>query len=146
MLVFVITHSRLDRYEDFGADNVMTEGSLGGRAAANSRCLALPEVDLQPLPSLTSPSFPSRANQPMAMRTICSDNFARCLSLLSVVLPCPSRYRQIVPAASPISTSTLQLLYSASACSSQNLMPISRYIVVAVVRCSCACSRLPVRR
>ena len=35
---------------------------------------------------------------------------------------------------------------SASACSSQNRMSISRYIVVAVVRCSCACSRLPVRR
>ena len=35
---------------------------------------------------------------------------------------------------------------SASACSSQNVMSISRYIVVAVVRCSWACSRLPVRR
>ena len=35
---------------------------------------------------------------------------------------------------------------SASACSSQNRMSISRYIVVAVVRCSCACSRSPVRR
>src|SRR4030095_12396229 len=34
----------------------------------------------------------------------------------------------------------------ASACSSQYVMPISRYIVVAVARCSCACSRLPVRR
>jgi len=33
-----------------------------------------------------------------------------------------------------------------SACSSQYVMPISRYIVVAVVRCSRACSRLPVRR
>jgi hypothetical protein len=33
----------------------------------------------------------------------------------------------------------------ASACSSQYVIPISRYIVVAVVRCSCACSRLPVR-
>ena len=37
-------------------------------------------------------------------------------------------------------------LISASACSSQNRMSISRYIVVAVVRCSRACSRLPVRR
>ena len=35
---------------------------------------------------------------------------------------------------------------SASACSSQYVMPISRYIDVAVVRCFCACSRLPVRR
>src|SRR5262249_50649407 len=35
---------------------------------------------------------------------------------------------------------------SASACSSQYVIPISRYIVVAVVRCSCACSRLPLRR
>ena len=35
---------------------------------------------------------------------------------------------------------------SASACSSQNRMSISRYIVVAAVRCSCACSRLPVRQ
>jgi hypothetical protein len=35
---------------------------------------------------------------------------------------------------------------SASACSSQNRMSISRYIVVAVVRCSCASSLLPVRR
>jgi hypothetical protein len=35
---------------------------------------------------------------------------------------------------------------SASACSSQNRMSISRYIAVAVVRCSCAGSRLPVRR
>src|SRR5437899_2713429 len=34
-------------------------------------------------------------------------------------------------------------LSSASACSSQNRMSISRYIVVAVVKCSCACSRLP---
>src|SRR5215468_6101306 len=33
-----------------------------------------------------------------------------------------------------------------SACSSQNRMSISRCIVVAVVRCSCACARLPVRR
>jgi hypothetical protein len=30
--------------------------------------------------------------------------------------------------------------------SSQYVMPISRYIVVAMVRCSCACSCLPVRR
>ena len=35
---------------------------------------------------------------------------------------------------------------SVSACFSQNRMSISRYIVAAVVRCSCACSRLPVRR
>jgi hypothetical protein len=35
---------------------------------------------------------------------------------------------------------------SACACSSQYVIPISRYIVVAVVRCSCACSRWPVRR
>src|SRR5262249_31483273 len=35
---------------------------------------------------------------------------------------------------------------SASAFSSQYVIPISRYIVVAVVRCSCACSRWPVRR
>ena len=33
-------------------------------------------------------------------------------------------------------------LISASACSSQNRMSISRYIVVAVVRCSWACSPL----
>jgi hypothetical protein len=37
-------------------------------------------------------------------------------------------------------------LISASACSSQKRMSISRYIVVAVVRCSWACSRWPVRR
>src|SRR5262249_32807678 len=37
-------------------------------------------------------------------------------------------------------------LISACACSIQNRMSISRYIVVAVSRCSCACSRLPVRR
>ena len=35
---------------------------------------------------------------------------------------------------------------SASAVFSQYVIPISQYIVVAVVRCSCACSRLPVRR
>src|SRR6266852_1242828 len=35
---------------------------------------------------------------------------------------------------------------SASACSSQKRMSISRYIVDAVVRCSRACSRWPVRR
>src|SRR5215471_18237997 len=35
---------------------------------------------------------------------------------------------------------------SRSACSSQYVIPISRYIVVAVVRCSCASSPLPVRR
>ena len=35
---------------------------------------------------------------------------------------------------------------SASACPSQNRMSISRYIIAAVVKCSCACSRLPVRR
>src|SRR5262249_30094200 len=34
---------------------------------------------------------------------------------------------------------------SASACSSQYVIPISPYMIVAVVRCSCACSRLPVR-
>jgi hypothetical protein len=38
------------------------------------------------------------------------------------------------------------MLISASVCSSQKPMAISRYIVVAVVRCSWACSRLPVRR
>ena len=35
---------------------------------------------------------------------------------------------------------------SASACSSQKRISISRYIVIAVVRCSRACSRLPVSR
>src|SRR2546427_98721 len=35
---------------------------------------------------------------------------------------------------------------SASAFSSQNRMSIFAYIVVAVARCSCACSRLPERR
>ena len=35
---------------------------------------------------------------------------------------------------------------SVSACSSHNRMSISRYIVVEVVRCSLACSHLPVRR
>ena len=35
---------------------------------------------------------------------------------------------------------------STSASSSQNCMSISRYIVVAMVRCSRACSSLPVRR
>src|SRR5215467_13552210 len=39
-----------------------------------------------------------------------------------------------------------RLCNSASACSSQKRMSISRYIVVAMVRCSCAWSRLPVRR
>jgi hypothetical protein len=39
-----------------------------------------------------------------------------------------------------------QLLISASACSSQKRMSISRYIVVAVVRCSCASCSLRVRR
>src|SRR5262245_22848692 len=34
----------------------------------------------------------------------------------------------------------------ASVCSSQYVIPVARYIVVAVVRCSSACSRLPVRR
>ncbi len=37
-------------------------------------------------------------------------------------------------------------LSSLSTCSSQKRMSMSRYIVVAVLRCSCACSRLPVRR
>jgi hypothetical protein len=32
------------------------------------------------------------------------------------------------------------------ACPSQYVMPISRYIAVAMVRCSCACPRLPARR
>jgi len=35
---------------------------------------------------------------------------------------------------------------AASAFSNQYVIPISRYIVVAVVRCSCACSRLPVHQ
>ena len=35
---------------------------------------------------------------------------------------------------------------SVSALSSQYVIPISRYIVVAAVKCSCACSRFPVRR
>jgi len=39
-----------------------------------------------------------------------------------------------------------QSFSSASALSSQYVIPISRYIVVAMVRCSCACSRWPVRR
>ena len=39
-----------------------------------------------------------------------------------------------------------KILTSASACSSQNCMSISRYIVAAVVRCSSVCSRLFVRR
>ena len=34
---------------------------------------------------------------------------------------------------------------SASAVSSQYIIPISRYSAVVVMRCSCACSRLPVR-
>jgi len=57
--------------------------------------------------------------------------------------------RELVSAAAPVLTpETLHLntFNSASAFSSQNRMSISRYIVVAVVRCSCACSRLPVRR
>jgi len=37
-------------------------------------------------------------------------------------------------------------LSSVSACSSQKRMSIWRYIVVAVVRCSCASCRWPVRR
>ena len=37
-------------------------------------------------------------------------------------------------------------LISASAFSSQYVMPMSPYIVVAVVRCSWVSSRLPVRR
>ena len=40
----------------------------------------------------------------------------------------------------------ISALISASACSGQNRMSISRYIVVAVRRCSCACSGLAVRR
>ena len=39
-----------------------------------------------------------------------------------------------------------QLLASTSACSSQKGIFISRYIVVAMSRCSCACLRAPVRR
>src|SRR5262249_36118967 len=35
---------------------------------------------------------------------------------------------------------------SASTCSHQNCMSIPRYIVIAVVKCSRACSRLPARR
>jgi len=35
---------------------------------------------------------------------------------------------------------------AASAFFSQYVMPMSRYIVVAVVKCSCACSRLSVRQ
>src|SRR5262249_15928046 len=35
---------------------------------------------------------------------------------------------------------------SVSACSSQYVIPISRYIVIAMVRCSCAWPRLLVRR
>jgi hypothetical protein len=34
---------------------------------------------------------------------------------------------------------------SVSACSNQNRISISRYVAVAVVRCSCASGRLPVR-
>src|SRR5262249_31619329 len=46
-----------------------------------------------------------------------------------------------------IETATLDATYpvSASAFSNQYVMPMSRYIVVAVVRCSRACSRLSVR-
>jgi hypothetical protein len=44
------------------------------------------------------------------------------------------------------SESSSQSFSSGSAFSSQYVIPISRYIAVAVVRCSCACSRLPVRR
>jgi hypothetical protein len=46
-----------------------------------------------------------------------------------------------------LATNGFQAIFSlaASACSSQYVIPISRYIAVAVVRCSCACSRLPPR-
>src|SRR5262245_54999049 len=43
-------------------------------------------------------------------------------------------------------SSRFEFHHLASACSSQYVIPIWRYIDIAVVRCSCACSRLPVRR
>ena len=61
------------------------------------------------LPSRTSRSFPSRASQPTPRRRSWSESLVPCPNLLSVVTPCSSRYCQIVPAASPISTSILQL-------------------------------------
>jgi hypothetical protein len=41
---------------------------------------------------------------------------------------------------------THQVVSNCVTFSSQYVMPIPRYIVVALVRCLCACSRLPVRR
>src|SRR5262245_7787190 len=55
-------------------------------------------------------------------------------------------YSIVVVGQEPFEAFHIGSLICASACSSQYVIPISRYIVVAVVRCSCACSLLPVRR
>jgi hypothetical protein len=67
---------------------------------------------------------------PRSLTEMISDNG---LPLIVMVFP----FGQVLHASS---------LISASACSSQNGMSMSRYIVTAVVRCSCASSCLPVRR
>jgi hypothetical protein len=58
----------------------------------------------------------------------------------------PSVRRGSVDADTFLATGREFALSRASAFSSQYVMPISRYIVVAVVRCSCASCSLPVRR
>ena len=57
------------------------------------------------------------------------------------------RPRGTVTKMAPLASKLHALTFcSASAFSSQNRMFMSWYIVVAVVRCSCACSRLSARR
>jgi FlaA1/EpsC-like NDP-sugar epimerase len=81
------------------------------------------------------------------------------LTGVSIVLPHLATWREKSiwahePKAAPVLRSSqgaallpyVHSFNSTSACSSQKRMPISRYIVAAVVRCSRACSGLPVRR
>jgi len=64
----------------------------------------------------------------------------------TTLCPTPSRLARLGVRARPQGESPRGGPMTASACASQNVMPISRYIVVAMVRWSRACSRWPVRR
>src|SRR5438445_3761614 len=108
--------------------------------------LSLPHL-LQPEPHSRSVTNPPRSRQARwRLRLLPSEHFAlasfeeifpaRRVVFLRVVTGAHSGAPQLCPNSS----------ISASACSSQNRMSISRYIVVAVVRCCWASCSLPMRR
>jgi len=79
------------------------------------------------------------------IRTVSSPRH-RIRSRGTTLCPASSRLARLGVRARPQGESPRGGPMAASACSSQKFMPISRYIAVAVMRCSCACGRLLARR